>query len=43
MRLAVQGAALRAGELVSLLGGDSERMRVQRLGFELEEVEHAGA
>jgi radical SAM-linked protein len=43
VRLAVQGAALKAAELVALLGGDSERMRVQRLGFELEEVEHAGA
>jgi hypothetical protein len=42
MELATQGATLKAGELVELLGGEPSTMRALRLGFKLdEEVEHA--
>ncbi len=40
VKLAIQGAAIKPVELVALLGGDPERMRIQRLGFELEETQH---
>ncbi len=36
--LAVQGAALKAGELVELLGGDPSTTRALRLGFTLEGI-----
>ena len=42
VKLSVLGAGLKASELVALLGGDPEQMRIQRLGFELEEMERAG-
>ena len=38
VELQVQGAALKAAELVELLGGDPESTRALRLGFALAEL-----
>jgi radical SAM family uncharacterized protein/radical SAM-linked protein len=38
--LEVQGAALKAGEAVELLGGNPESLRAVRLGFQLAEANH---
>ena len=39
VELGLEGGALKAGELVGLLGGEAESMRALRLGFELAPAE----